>query len=85
VATPAYTMDILKAGFEYLRNTLGNAQVFRAAIPTYIGGDMGFVIASKSGHCCDLPFREHFGRYYNPQVHTASFALPAWWADELNS
>jgi spermidine synthase len=83
VATPAYTMDILKAGFGYLKNTFGNAQVFRAAVPTYIGGDMGFVIAAKDGHRCDIAYREFRARYYNRQIHASSFALPAWWSDEL--
>lgn len=83
VATVAYTPDILKFGYRYMKAAFGNAQPYRAAIPTYIGGDMGFVISSRNGRQCDQPFMEFRGRYYTPQIHTASFALPAWWEEKL--
>jgi spermidine synthase len=83
VGTPAFSKDVMKIGFGYLHTVFGNADIYRAAVPTYIGGDMGFVIASKGGKPCDEPYMPFSGRYYNPRIHKASFALPAWWADDL--
>jgi spermidine synthase len=79
LAVPFYSTRVLEAGYRYHLDVFGNAQVYRAAVPTYLGGDMAFVISSKSGHPCDSPFLSIRRRYYNADIHTASFAIPADW------
>ena len=59
----------------------GRAEVYRASIPTYGGGDMAFVAGVKGGGTLQTPRLEFSGRYYNPEVHAAAFALPPFWQD----
>lgn len=67
---------------------------YSAAVPTYIGGIMTFAWASNNpGYrqlSTDIISRrfEIAGikcRYYNPAIHTASFALPQYILDELQA
>ncbi len=53
-------------------------EVYRAPIPTY-GDEMAFVAASKSEDGISRPHVEKEGRFYNPDIHSASFSLPTWW------
>lgn len=68
--------------------------LYTAAVPTYIGGFFTFVFAtrepSKSCRPCDLDklklrYAKLAGktRYYNPELHLASFQLPNYLADLL--
>ncbi len=57
---------------------LPRVEVYRAPVPTY-GDEMAFVAATKDGQGLALPYSTYSGRYYTPDVHRASFALPAWW------
>lgn len=59
--------------------------IYTAAIPTYIGGLFSFIYASHNLNPTRIPlkkleerFKEVKGgtRYYNPEVHLASFKLP---------
>lgn len=83
LAIMAYQPELLRDGYAKLSMIFGNAQPFRAAIPSYIGGDMTFILASKDGHGCDRAYLDYEGRYYNPAVHKAAFALPTWWKEYL--
>ena len=76
-----------------LREIFGDWHFYRAAVPTYIGGDMAFAWAAKSPtarrHLSLQKLRERVFasgvqcRYYNPEVHQAAFALPRFWLDEI--
>lgn len=52
-------------------------------IPSYPSGQIGFIIASKGGKGCQVPTRSPEAnvqkelRYYTPDIHKASFVLPA--------
>ncbi len=74
--------EILAEGVAVHRAAFGNAQVYRAATPAYIGGDMAFVVSTMDGSSCRQPQRELEGRYYNPDMHQAAFALPRWWREQ---
>ena len=55
-------------------------EVYRAPVPTY-GDEMAFVAASKQQKGISIPRAEVRGRFYNPKVHQAAFALPSWWEE----
>jgi spermidine synthase len=78
---PAYDPEVLRMAAANILRSFGSVQVFRAPIPTYIGGDMAFVLASRDGRNFQDPQRQFIGRYYNPDVHAAAFALPTWWSE----
>ena len=78
-------LDEVKSTAKYLRDLFNDWHFFTAAVPTYVGGCMTF------GWACDDPalrltsveeLRSRYQagnlstRYYNPEVHFASFALP---------
>eukprot|EP00545_Synedropsis_sp_CCMP1620_P001525 CAMPEP_0119008010 /NCGR_PEP_ID=MMETSP1176-20130426/3401_1 /TAXON_ID=265551 /ORGANISM="Synedropsis recta cf, Strain CCMP1620" /LENGTH=302 /DNA_ID=CAMNT_0006960261 /DNA_START=153 /DNA_END=1061 /DNA_ORIENTATION=- len=52
-------------------------------IPTYPSGQIGFIIATKGRGACNVPARKPSDelqkelRYYSPELHNASFVLPA--------
>lgn len=78
---PMYGPEVLAHAARAVREAFGALQVCRAPVPTYIGGDMAFVVASKDGARLDEPRAEFTGRFYNASVHRAAFALPTWWRD----
>ncbi len=51
-------------------------EVMIAAIPTYLGGHMCMLIASRDGHSSREPQVSSSGRYYDSEMHRAAFALP---------
>ncbi|WP_028115690.1 polyamine aminopropyltransferase [Ferrimonas senticii] len=65
---------------------------YRAAVPTYIGGDMTFAWASDNAavrqHSIEV-IRQRFAaanietRWYTPELHVGSFALPRYVLDAL--
>jgi spermidine synthase len=81
VGVPAYQRPVLQTGVERVRQVFGTVEVYRAAVPTYIGGDMAFLLSTKDGHSCRQPHAKFTGRYYNAAVHEAAFALPTWWEE----
>lgn len=67
---------------------------YSAAIPTYIGGIMTFAWATDNAELRHIDLnsiKERFEaskistRYYNPQIHQASFALPQYIQDAFNA
>ncbi len=62
------------------RDVLPHVEVYQAPMPTY-GGEIAFVAASKDGASIREPVSQFTGRYYNPECHRASFALPTWWQE----
>ncbi len=81
---PAYQKEIFKKGMANMNAVYPKTEIFHAAVPTYIGGDMAFVIGHKQqDQTCVQAQAQISGRYYNECLHSASFALPTWWADIL--
>jgi spermidine synthase len=82
---PFLQRDEMPEAFRSGARAFGNAEVYRAAIPTYQGGDMAFVAARKGGGTLREPHMELRGRYYSPDVHRAAFALPEFWRERMAS
>lgn len=59
-------------------------EVYRAQVPTY-GDEMAFVAACKTSTGISTPRSYFKGRFYNPKVHQAAFALPSWWEELIES
>ncbi|MCZ6872265.1 MAG: polyamine aminopropyltransferase [bacterium] len=83
IGVPIYQQDVFRLGVERVRESFGTVDVYRAAIATYMGGDMAFVMSSKDGHTCKQSRLDFSGRYYNHAVHAAAFALPTWWQETI--
>jgi spermidine synthase len=66
-----------------LRALFPQVAVYQAAVPTYYGGSMALVLASNSTRPFDQPREAFRGEFYNAAVHTASFALPTWWQEQI--
>jgi len=66
-----------------LRPLFSQVRLYQAAVPTYIGGSMALTLASNASHSFVRPRAAFSGRFYNAEVHTAAFALPTWWGEEL--
>ncbi|KAK9348692.1 Spermidine/spermine synthase [Lipomyces starkeyi] len=62
------------------------AEYAYTTIPTYPSGQIGFMVCSKDAECkVDTPTRvtdpekeKELFRYYNAEIHKASFVLPTW-------
>ncbi|EYU13478.1 polyamine aminopropyltransferase [Photorhabdus aegyptia] len=76
-----------------LSNYFADSGFYQAAIPTYYGGIMTFAWASQNPalrHVDLATLQQRFNnagftcRYYNPAVHTGSFALPQYLLDALS-
>ncbi|WP_456434455.1 polyamine aminopropyltransferase [Thermosulfuriphilus sp.] len=80
---PRTIPQVMPMTFRRTKRIFSQVAIYRAPVPTY-GDEIAFVIATKSEVNFRLPQRQYRGRYYNPQVHQASFALPSWWQDMLD-
>jgi len=83
---PFLQREEMPAAVTQARRAFAAVQVYRAAVPTYHGGDMAFVVGhrSESGSLAS-PRSERTGRYYNPRIHSAAFALPSDWDRALSA
>ena len=80
MGVPFY-QPFLRRAHDLMRSVFGTAEVYRAAVPTYIGGDMAFLVATRDSSSCTGPRREFTGRFYSPGVHRAAFAVPPYWLE----
>lgn len=71
--------------YSRLKKSFNDVHFYRAAVPTYQGGDMTFGWATDNGMLRQLPVDELARRYKNagietryvtPELHAGSFALP---------
>jgi spermidine synthase len=77
---------------KHLRTVFDDSAFYSAAVPTYVGGIMTFAWASDSAgqrqHKLET-LRSRFKksgiktRYYTPEIHLASFALPRYLVDAI--
>lgn len=83
--TPFLQLDEVKSTASKLQGLFDDWHFYRAAVPTYIGGDMTFAWGSKDVTLRHLPYEVLTARfaqaglttgYYNPAIHKAAFALP---------
>lgn len=84
----------LLTSYRKLKYYFADTSFYQAAIPTYYGGMMTFAWASDnlalrrlSGEIIQSRFHKSSirCRYYNPAIHTASFALPQYLQDILHT
>ena len=87
-----FQLDEVKQTAERFKPLYNDVHFYRAAVPTYVGGDMAFGWGTD-----DLSHRSHdletitqrFNqsgiktKYYNPAIHIGSFALPQYVLDAL--
>ncbi len=87
---PFLQPDELRQTAKNLAQSFPDHHFFHAAVPTYIGGSMSFgwgAMDPKARHVPVETLRQRFAasdlktRYYNPEIHQASFALPQYMLD----
>ncbi len=90
---PFFQLDELIQTRERMGRHFADQSFYSAAVPTYYGGIMAFGWGSDDPGLRQVDeqtlqqrFREAGleTRYYTPQIHRASFALPAWVQDALD-
>ena len=66
--------------FSVVRKTkiLPNIEIFRTHVPFFPGADFMFFLYGFGETTYKKPFSNYAGRHYNPAIHEAAFALPAW-------
>ena len=77
---PRFFPETLPMALERSRKIFPLVEVLRAPVPCY-GDEIAFILGSKDGSSAAEPKQSFKGRYYNPSVHRASFALPDWWKE----
>lgn len=76
-------LDIIKPLMDSINQMYGTVEYAYTTIPTYPSGQIGFIIAGKNRDSCVKPVRlpseeqTDSMRYYSPEIHEASFVLPA--------
>lgn len=78
-------LPLIKNLLSVTRGLFAKAEYAYTSIPTYPSGTIGFIVCSKdAGHNLKKPLRKVEGcRYYNEQVHEASFVLPTFAANGI--
>jgi len=79
LGVPFYQEAVFANGVQRMREVFGQVEIYRAAVPTYLGGDMAFAVATLDGRSCRVPWQAFTGKYYNSEIHAAAFALPSGW------
>ena len=91
---PFFQMDELKNTQQRMGAQFSDQTFYSAAVPTYYGGIMTFAWGSDNEALrqqdvavIEQRFKESGikTRYYTPQIHQASFALPAYVLDKLDA
>ncbi len=70
--------------FKRFQDFFPTVEVYRAPVPTY-GDEMAFVAATKGPQGISKSNKERIGRFYNPKIHEAAFALPTWWIELIDN
>ncbi len=79
---PRFFPQTLPLAYHRAKASFPQVEILRAPVPCY-GDEIAFILGSKDGSSATLPKHQFSGRYYNPQVHQASFAIPFWWEELL--
>jgi len=87
-----FQLDEIKQTANRFKSLYKDIHFYRAAVPTYVGGDMAFGWGTddESHRNCDLQtITERFKqsgiktKYYNPAIHISAFAMPQYVIDAL--
>eukprot|EP00560_Eucampia_antarctica_P006569 CAMPEP_0197830806 /NCGR_PEP_ID=MMETSP1437-20131217/7412_1 /TAXON_ID=49252 ORGANISM="Eucampia antarctica, Strain CCMP1452" /NCGR_SAMPLE_ID=MMETSP1437 /ASSEMBLY_ACC=CAM_ASM_001096 /LENGTH=261 /DNA_ID=CAMNT_0043433423 /DNA_START=166 /DNA_END=947 /DNA_ORIENTATION=- len=76
-------LDIIKPLINSISNKYSSVEYATVSIPTYPCGQIGLILATKGRGACKSPLRfptdelQHKLKYYTPEIHEASFVLPA--------
>eukprot|EP00591_Stephanopyxis_turris_P009879 CAMPEP_0195529380 /NCGR_PEP_ID=MMETSP0794_2-20130614/31887_1 /TAXON_ID=515487 /ORGANISM="Stephanopyxis turris, Strain CCMP 815" /LENGTH=303 /DNA_ID=CAMNT_0040660675 /DNA_START=111 /DNA_END=1022 /DNA_ORIENTATION=+ len=76
-------IDLIKPLINSIQRIYTDVGYAYTTIPTYPSGQIGFIIATKGRGKCDVPARiaseevQKSLKYYSPELHQASFVLPA--------
>jgi len=76
-------LDLIRPLIKSIATKFTDVGYAYTTIPTYPSGQIGFIIATKERGACNVPARtpseetQKQLRYYTPELHTASFVLPA--------
>jgi len=76
-------LDLIKPLVDSITRTFTSVEYAYTTIPTYPSGQIGFILATKGHASCKKPAREASTelleelKYYTPELHEASFVLPA--------
>ncbi len=84
--SPFLHTDLIKKVYSSVKTIFPVARIYTSPIPTYPGGFWCFIIGSKVydplSYECKAD-KISGTRYYNPEIHKASFALPSFLRKEL--
>lgn len=76
-------VDLIRPLIKNISETFTDVGYAYTTIPTYPSGQIGFIIGTKGRGACNIPARKPSDevqkelRYYTPELHQASFVLPA--------
>ncbi len=79
---PRFYPHVLPMAYKRAAKSFPKIEVLRAPVPCY-GDEIAFILGSKDGSSASIPKKDLYGRFYNPAIHQASFALPTWWQEML--
>lgn len=84
--SPFFHTDLIKQWHERNQKIFTYASYYYALVPTYPSGIIGFTYCAKTYH--PTPITHNRAplpnlRYYTPELHRASFVLPAFVAEQL--
>jgi len=77
--SPFFNQDILLRAYSGMKAEFPITRTYLASVPTYPSGLWSFTLASKRWHPLEdqrQPPPGFKSRYYTPEIHCASFALP---------
>ncbi len=76
--------------YKIIKQIFQFTEIYQAAVPTYYGGNILFIIASnkiniknKNNNIIKNQYKYNF-KYYNPYIHIGSFYLPQFIIDQIN-
>ena len=76
-------LDLIKPLVQSIQSRFSTVEYAYTTIPTYPSGQIGFIVATKGRGGCKEPVRQPDDatmkalKYYTPELHKASFVLPA--------
>lgn len=85
-------LDIIKDLKKACKSVFPTVEYAYTTIPTYPSGQIGFMVCSKDPNATPkVPLRffddeenDKINKYYNKEIHSASFVLPTWARKALN-
>ncbi len=92
-AVPFFNPEFLSEPTQALRAAFGHVAAYRAAVPSFYGGDMVYVLATDRADLLTvsedvladrLAASGLITRHYTPAVHRGALALPPWMAEMIS-